>query len=102
MTAAAGAGAGANRVANGPTFRHTTVEVDVDNGGARFVPIVATTEDRVVVRSTATGPASTSLPVQSTRSGKRVIITLGRGSGSSQLPFVAKSSVAYEIAYPAG
>ena len=65
-----------------PLFGDTTVEVDVDNGGARFVPIVATTEQTgVVVRSTATGPASTPLPVQSTRSGKRVIITLGRGSG---------------------
>jgi hypothetical protein len=85
-----------------PLFGDTTVEVDVDNGGARFVPIVATTEQTgVVVRSTSTGPASTSLPVQSTRSGKRVIVTLGRGSGSSQLPFVAKSSVAYEIVYPA-
>jgi hypothetical protein len=85
-----------------PLFGDTTIEVEVDNGGAQFEPVAATTEETgVVVRSTATGPASTSLPVQSTRSGKRVIITLGRGSGSSQLPFVPKSQVAYEIVYPA-
>jgi hypothetical protein len=85
-----------------PLFGDTTVEVDVDNGGARFVPIATSTEETgVVIKSTATGPASTSLPVQSTRSGKRIIITLGRGGGASQLPFVAKSQVAYEIDYPA-
>ncbi len=85
-----------------PLFNDTTVEVDVDNGGARFMPIAATSEDTgVTVRSTSTGPAASSLPVQSTRTGKRIIVTLGRGSGSSQLPFVAKSQVAYEIVYPA-
>jgi hypothetical protein len=85
-----------------PLFGDTLLEVDVDNGGARFVPVAASTEETgVVVRSTVTGSATAAPPVQSTRSGKRVIVTLGRGGGASQLPFVPKGQAAYEIDYPA-
>jgi hypothetical protein len=87
---------------NIPLFGDTTVEVDVDNGGARFLPVASSTEETgVVVRSTTSGPAPSPLPLQFTRSGKRLIVTIGRGGNNSQLPFVAKSQVAYEVVYPA-
>jgi Putative adhesin len=83
-----------------PLFGDTTVEVDVDNGGARFLPAAASENGAIVVKSNASGPTPSQLPVQTTRSGKRVIITLGRGGGASQLPFVAKPQVAYDVIYP--
>lgn len=83
-----------------PLFGDTTVEVDVDNGGARFLPAASTDNGGITIKSNASGPTPSQLPIQSTRSGKRIIVTLGRGSGSTQLPFVAKPQVAYDVIYP--
>jgi len=85
-----------------PLFGDTTLEVESYNGGARFVPIAATTEATgVTVKVAISGARPNQLPVQSTRVSKRVIVTIGRGSGATQLPFVAKNQVAYEVDYPA-
>jgi hypothetical protein len=84
-----------------PLFGDTILEVEVDIGGARFLPIVASTEEDVTVTAAGGDGAPTALPLQTTRVGKRVIVTLGRGAGSSTIPFVAKAQSAYEISYPA-
>ncbi|HTX58796.1 MAG TPA: hypothetical protein VMH02_03890 [Verrucomicrobiae bacterium] len=86
-----------------PVWSATVLEVDVDTGGARFTPVAESTKSGVVhINAIANGPVPSTLPVQWTRAGKRIIVTVGRGSGGSILPFVPRTQLAYDVTYPAG
>jgi len=83
-----------------PLYGDTQLEVEIDNGGAHFVPGgPASDASGVVVVSMTTGSPPAQPPVKYTRVGKRVIVTIGRVGDGSNLPFVQQSKIEYAVQY---
>ncbi len=105
LCAAALAGcSGGGRAAHGGAKRIATagasrIEIDADNGAVAIAAAPAT--DAVVVTQAGSATAPSALPVSWTRRSGRLIVTIGGGVGTSQIPFVATGGVAYRIRYPA-
>jgi len=84
-----------------PLFGDTELDVQINNGGAHFLPGGASGDPSgVVVISMTSGSPPAQPPVTFTRSGKRVLVTIARVGDGSSLPFVQQSRVEYSVVYP--